>query len=1277
MFSARSLHRGRKLVGAVLLLLVLAAVAPAQVTNDQAADMLLDAGRRAYNEKNYPFAVQRFREFLQKFGGHANAPLARYGLALALLDGPDRDYAGVVDNLQPLANSKEMPEHPFVLYYLGLARRGLGVKELAQAIQKPNEATQRRQTANQRFDEAARDFTAAIAAFTAKAKEPDAEAKQLPVELEWAARARCDLAEMQLRTLKTKDAQATAAVFVKDPMLSKSRYRPQGLYYHGFASFLLADHQTAGRSLTITGVTADPIFGTHARYVLARVHHAENERAEAAVQYEGVLNDFAQQKQNAVNELKQPEKFKNDPEEKARLEAMVNAPPPDHVARATFYLGVMLYEDGKFADALARMTAFVQQFPQSPLLSDAQLRQGFCQVQLKQWAEAQKTLQPLTTKAPHLADQCLFWIARAQVGAAQEIANNPAGQDAALKQAIATFGTAADRAAQLVNADPEAKTRRGEILLERADTQQLAKLPRDAATTYTQILNDKLLPAREEELTDRLATALHLAGDYPASDQVCQRFVQTFPKSSLLPSVLFRHAENAYFVAVNAEKNPNLPNRAVELAKLNDEVIKRYQVVVDRFPEFAQVNLARYGVAMGQYRKGELEKAKETLEKIPAAERNGELAVVSYVLADCVLRLAPTKADDALEAGRLQEQLTAAIELLEGFLGANAASPQAPDALIKLGLSYQRMAALLADPQEKAKSLATARAAYERVTQQFAKHELMPQAVFERAKVLAQAGDVGGSINELRRFATQPELKNTTAAPMALLNLATLLRGQNKAAEAADVLAQARQTHEATLQKDPTRATWVHLLQYHHGVALREANKRPEARAVLNLVVSAAAGKPEGVEAALRYGQCLREEGMQKIDDARKKLATPNLKVEEVTAAKQLMDAGLKDLRDTVQFLEAQAETAKQKQAEFEGRARMHYEAAWCARTLGEFEVDAVRSKMQADAWQKLKDDVAKQTPAGRVPPVVPPPTVPLKSVPMQPSEQKTRDHYQALLTAFPDVDLAGDARLELAEVLSDREQYDEAIKLLKEGLDREPPLELGDKMRIRLGACLTSKGDPKSALNHFLLVAGNVKSPLCPQGLYRAGECLMTLGEHEKAVEHLKQFRDNGAFQNLPGLTDRALLRLGHAYGQLKNWDASRQAHEQSASRFPNGVWVDEARYGVAWALQNQQRYDEAVNWYLQVVNHTAAEVAARAQLQMGLCRMEQKRYPEAATALLVVPFTYDYPEWSAAALYEAHRTFTELKQPDQAERLLRRLIKDHPESKWAELAKTKLKDS
>src|SRR5262249_18549072 len=233
--------------------------------------------------------------------------------------------------------------------------------------------------------EAAKQFAAAVIAFTAKAKEPPANAKELPLDLQWAARARCDQAEMLLRLAKPKEAQAAVALFVKDDSpLAKSRYRNLALYYHGFASFLLKDYLAAGKALNRPAVLTDPVFGTHARYLLARVHHLSEEHAEAAAQYEAVLTDYAKNKQAAVETLKQPDKLKNDPEEKSRLEALVRDPPPDHVARAAFYGGVLLYEAGKFADALTRFGAFQQQYPRFQLALDAQLRQGFCQVQLKQ-----------------------------------------------------------------------------------------------------------------------------------------------------------------------------------------------------------------------------------------------------------------------------------------------------------------------------------------------------------------------------------------------------------------------------------------------------------------------------------------------------------------------------------------------------------------------------------------------------------------------------------------------------------------------------------------------------------------------------------------------------------------------------------------------------------------------------------------------------------------------------------------------------------------------------
>jgi tetratricopeptide (TPR) repeat protein len=268
---------------------------------------------------------------------------------------------------------------------------------------------------------------------------------------------------MLLRIFKLKEAQVLTASFVKDPLWTKSRYRNLGLFYHGYSSFLLKDNLAAGRSLNMLAPFSDPVFGIHARFLLARVHHQSEELAEAARHYEAVLTDYETNKKAAAEALKQPDRFKNDAREKARLEALVRDPPPDHVAQAAFFLGVLQYEAGRFADALPHFAAFAGQYPRSPLIMEAQLRSGFCQVQLRQFGDALKLLQPLADKEPRLADQALFWIAKAQVGTADPA--NLAAYAQALKTAIDTFRRAADKSQSLISADPEARSRNGEILL--------------------------------------------------------------------------------------------------------------------------------------------------------------------------------------------------------------------------------------------------------------------------------------------------------------------------------------------------------------------------------------------------------------------------------------------------------------------------------------------------------------------------------------------------------------------------------------------------------------------------------------------------------------------------------------------------------------------------------------------------------------------------------------------------------------------------------------------
>ena len=1257
------------------------ALGQAPLKPEEMAAQVANAGNKAYNEKQFPVAIERYREYLKTFSNQKDVTQVRYGLALCLLEAPQKDYKVAVETLNQVVGVQEFADRPLALYYLALAHRGLGHDALALGIAKPQEAAQHKANANQQFTPAAQRFGEAAVAFAAREKtNPPPAPEQIASDNEWATRARCDQSELLIRLDKVKEAHETLTPLLATDTLKTSKHRPFALYLHGHANFLLKDYLTAGRSLSQLVPFTDPVFGVHAQYLLARVHHLADERDEAIALYKAVVAGYDKQKLAAQQSLQNQAVIANQPDEKLRLEALLKSP-PDYVSRASFYWGVLLFEQKKTADALARFATFAQQYPQSLLVPEAQLRTGICQVELRQFAQASVLLQPLAAH-PQLGDRALLWLARGQLGVADPTQAPAYAQT--LAAAIGTLTQAADRANQLIAQDPEAKMRRAEILLELGDYQQNAKQFPQAAATYETGFRENHAPDRNEVFLQRRASALHFAGQYDTSDQVCDQFAQTFPKSTLLPAVLFRKAENAYVRAAAIEPTNPL-SKNPDIARWFGEAIKRYQTLTEKFPEFTYASLARGRSALALYRLGDYPNAVKGLTAIPAPDHSGELAVVPYYLADCLLRSMPTDTTDALAAGRQIEILTAAIKSLESFVSAQGpdptkAAPQTPDALLKLGYCYQKVAAQVAEPQERTQRLTAARQAFERVGQQFGTSSVAPTAAFERANCMVEMNDPNGALNEYNRFKADP-LKQSSVAPLAYLRMATVLRAQNKPAEAVAALAECRNAYEGALTSDPTRAAWAPLLQYHHGLALRElAIKDPaktdlvklnEARQLFENLKQRFGASPEAPEAAWRAGLCRREEHFPKLVAARAILAKPDAKPEEITAATPALLEAVKQLKETGQYFVAQAtEVAQKKLAGTEIHQRLLYEAAWCSQWVGDVEVDAARKKLIDEIVKKQTEEAAKRPPGVKGVANIRIPDIALTDIPLQPSEKMAQDQYKATIAAKADSPLSIASRLELAEIHTRRNEFGPAVALLNEALTLEPAPDVEERLRLRLGVCLVAKLDQVGAYSQFAAVAANAMSPLAPEARFRAGECQVQLQAFDRAIEMWIPFRDQGPLQNIAGLSDRVMLRLGHAYALAGKWDLSRQAHETLINRFGQSPWRSEARYGMAWALQNLKQYDNAANTYQQVINETATEVGAKSQYQIALCRMEQKRLPEAANALLVVPFTYDYPEWSAVALLKAAEVFQEMEQPQQAARLLEKVIKDYPNTEWSKSA-------
>src|SRR5262249_38707844 len=100
-----------------------------------------------------------------------------------------------------------------------------------------------------------------------------------------------------------------------------------------------------------------------------------------------------------------------------------------------------------------------------------------------------------------------------------------------------------------------------------------------------------------------------------------------------------------------------------------------------------------------------------------------------------------------------------------------------------------------------------------------------------------------------------------------------------------------------------------------------------------------------------------------------------------------------------------------------------------------------------------------------------------------------------------------------------------------------------------------------------------------------------------------------------------------------------------------------------------------EAVNTYALVTQATTDDRAARSHLQIGLCRAAQSKWADAGKAFSTVYFGYDLPELRFPAMLEHARVLVEEKKPEEATKLLDRVIKESPkDSDWTKAAQERL---
>ncbi len=1256
--------------GLFCLLTVLPVVSSIAADNPRAAE-LLKAGNEAVQRHDLPQAAARFREFLQQFPQAEEAKGVRLLLAKSLLDGPQRDFDGTIEALKPLLedeNFKESAERAPVLYQAGRAERG-GAEQLLTRSRgaNPTEADKLRSQAAERFTKATTHFADAANAFGKKAGSITVfEGKPLSEDLESAVLAKCDQAEMLLRNEKFPEVQKTIDPVLNHPVLRRSVQQPRAYFLHGRAAYALNDFSTAMSDLGRLAPYTQVEFGLHAQFLVALIHQQAEEFPEAALRFESVLTGFEVAKKAAQEGLRDNNRMRDNPAEKFRLESLLRDPSPEYVRRADFHLGELSFDQGRFPEAAARFNNYLRTNPADASKLDAQLHLGMALTQAKQYQEAIRILAPLQKNAA-TAEGAYTWSARARLALLNPKQPQPANNE--LKLAAEELSKAIELISKAPN-DMRA-ARRVPLVFELADVQLLLNRFPETVTLYQQLLNDKSAADQVEEASRRLAMVYQAAGKLTECETLCQKFEKSFPLSPALADVLYCYAENAVKLAQQATVKSSLTNP--DALKWFDVAVVRYGRVIEKFPEYAKVGQAQAGIANVHYQLGRFAEAAEAFAKLPDGDRTGELANTNYLQADCLLRSLSADTSNALAAGRVVQQLMEVIDLLGKHTAGQTNQPNMPEACLKLIHTQVELLTLLAASKEKEDLFNSMFQNCEQFKQKFGEHPLKPQMYMERTRGVATTGDLNRAVGDLNRFLGDP-YRQSPVAPMALLQMSTYLRQLNRAPDALKIIEQCRTAYEAKLLADPARKEWVPQLVFEHAGLFQLTGKVPEARSLFEQIPQKYPDSPSAADAVWRAAQCQRAEAVAQIAAANKKLSEGNLPADQKTAAMASKEEALTLLRNVGTSCGSRADKLLATAAGSETQLHLYEESAIAWRTLGDIQLAAERERSQSAELEKQQAALDARIPAGQPHPKLQPHEIPLVQLPATEGERQAAAQYSAWIKAAPESPLSVAARWELAGMLFTREKFGEAINLLNDARDKDPSPEMDDKLLLLLGRCLLGKMDYTAALDKFEGLAKIEKSPVAPVARYLVGEVYFQQKNWSKVVEQLTPFRDRGELHNIPEASEKGLFRLGQALVNLQQWDAAKNTLEGFVNRFGNSPLADDTRYLIGVSRQSLKQHDEAVNWLQQVVNRSANEPAADAQLRIGQCRQEQKRFPEALAAFSAAATWYEFPEPAAQALVQSSIVYVEQKEPEQAKKVLQQVLDKYPKSTAAGLAKQRL---
>jgi len=304
---------------------------------------------------------------------------------------------------------------------------------------------------------------------------------------------------------------------------------------------------------------------------------------------------------------------------------------------AQYNLGLVLFTRGQHVEAVAALTAFGKDYPNSKLKNEAKLYLGRAHLEVKDYGRAGTTLGQLANKGP-LMGEATLWYARTY--ARQK------------KWDIVVRNL--QRSMPKLKADPAMPG----LLYELATAQMRLGKHSEAAQAYAQAFAAGKDPSQKAEFLRMQAFCLYRAGQFAQSIALCQKFLAQFPKDPKVPDVIFYQAEN------------------LMLLKKAPEALVQYSKFLTVAPKHESAMLARFRRAQILSSQEKFKPAVEDIEAVLAQDHSAKVfEEARFLAAECYFRL---------------EQWDKAISAYKAFIDEKPAALNVDRAMFNLSLAYQR-----------------------------------------------------------------------------------------------------------------------------------------------------------------------------------------------------------------------------------------------------------------------------------------------------------------------------------------------------------------------------------------------------------------------------------------------------------------------------------------------------------------------------------------------------------------------------------------------------------